>query len=267
MSTDALRTVPLDSSRMGVLSSKVVWRVFFRSFLLQASWNPQGMQNLGLAYAVYPALEQLYPDLERRAAAVRRHLAFFNTHPYLAAAMVGGVLFHEQRIARGQEGPEPVANFKAALMGPLAALGDGFFWLSLKPAAGALCAGLVPFLHAWAGVIFLAVYNAVHLPLRVRFYWLGLRLGDRVVDALAKQELPKRGAKLRALGAASAGALAAWLAIVFGRNETGPWAPALAAGCLVLGALSYWLVAKRATSYALLYFAGLIAAVTGAFLG
>ncbi len=167
----------------------------------------------------------------------------------------------------GLEGPETVANFKAALMGPLAALGDGFFWLSLKPAAGALCAGLVPVLQAWAAVIFLAIYNALHLPLRVRFYCLGLRLGDRVVDALAKQDLPKRGAKLRALGAASAGALAAWLAIVFGRNETGPRAPALAAGCLVLGAVSYWLVAKRATSYALLYFAALIAAVTGAFLG
>jgi len=267
VSTDALRTVPLDSPHPGVLSAKVVWRVFFRSFLLQASWNPQGMQNLGLAYAVYPALKELYPDLDRRAAAVRRHLTFFNTHPYLAAAMVGGVLFHEQRIARGLEGPETVANFKAALMGPLAALGDGFFWLSLKPAAGALCAGLVPVLQAWAAVIFLAIYNALHLPLRVRFYCLGLRLGDRVVDALAKQDLPRRGAKLRALGAASAGALAAWLAIVFGRNETGPRAPALAAGCLVLGAVSYWLVAKRATSYALLYFAALIAAVTGAFLG
>src|SRR5258708_18591959 len=200
------------------------------------------MQNLGLAYAVYPALEELYPDVDRRAAAVRRHLTFFNTHPYLAAAMVGGGLLEEQGMARGREGPEPVANFKAGLMGPLAALGDGFFWLSLKPAAGALCAGLVPVLHAWAAVIFLAVYNAVHLPLRVRFYWLGLGLGDRVVDALAKQDLPRRGAKLRALGAANAGAPAAWPGIVFGRKENCPWAPALAARCLGLGGASFWFV-------------------------
>ena len=41
-------------------------RVFLRSLFLQACWNPQGMQNLGLAYALYPALERLYPDPEQR---------------------------------------------------------------------------------------------------------------------------------------------------------------------------------------------------------
>ena len=111
----------------------VLWRVFARSMFLQASWNPQGMQNLGLAYALFPALERLYPDPAAQMVVVRRHLAFFNTHPYVAAAIVGGVLFHEERIARGEESPERVTQFKAALMGPLAALGDGFFWLSLKP--------------------------------------------------------------------------------------------------------------------------------------
>ena len=29
------------------------WRVFRRSLFLQASWNPKGMQNLGLAWALY----------------------------------------------------------------------------------------------------------------------------------------------------------------------------------------------------------------------
>jgi PTS system mannose-specific IID component len=224
------------------------------------------MQNLGLAYALYPALCHLYPDRERQIAAVRRHLVFFNTHPYVAAAILGGVLFHEQRIARNEESPERVVAFKAALMGPLAALGDGFFWLSLKPALGALCAALVPVFHAWAAVLFLVLYNVVHLTLRARFFWIGLNLGDRLVEAIAKTDLPRRGARLRALGAASAGALAAWLAIVFGRNEAGHWAPLLAGGCLVLGAISYWLAARRATYYAVLYFAALLAAVAGAFL-
>ena len=266
MSTDALRSVSLEHARASSLPASILWRVFLRSFLLQASWNPQGMQNLGLAYALYPALTHLYPDRERQVAAVRRHLVFFNTHPYVAAAILGGVLFHEQRIARNEESPERVVAFKAALMGPLAALGDGFFWLSLKPALGALCAALVPVFHAWAAVLFLVLYNVVHLTLRARFFWIGLNLGDRLVEAVAKTDLPRRGARLRALGAASAGALAAWLAIVFGRNEAGHWAPLLAGGCLALGAISYWLVARRATNYAVLYFAALLSAVAGAFL-
>jgi PTS system mannose-specific IID component len=244
----------------------VLLHVFLRSLFLQASWNPAGMQNLGLAYAVFPALRRLYPEQAAREAAVRRHLVFFNTHPYVAAAIVGGVLYHEQRIARGEETPDKVVAFKAALMGPLAALGDGFFWLSLRPAVGAVCAALVPVLHAWAAVLFLVLYNTVHLFLRARLYWQGLSLGDRLVEAVARANLPSLGARLRAVAAASAGGLAAFLATTFGRNAGGPHAPLLAAGCLVLGVVSYLLVHRRVPNYVVLYLAAGLACAAGAFL-
>jgi PTS system mannose-specific IID component len=244
----------------------VLLRVFLRSLALQASWNPKGMQNLGLAYAVFPALEQLYPDRKALEAAVQRHLVFFNTHPYVAAAIVGGVLYHEQRIARGEEPPDKVVAFKAALMGPLAALGDGFFWLSLKPAVGAICAALVPVLHAWAALLFLFLYNLVHFTLRARFYWMGLVLGDRLVEAIARANLPTRGARLRSLAAAFAGGLAAWLAVDLGRTAGGDHAPWLVAGCLVLGVVSYILVQQRVPNYVVLYLAAGLACAAGAFL-
>lgn len=254
-----------------VLTGWVLLKVFARSLFLQASWNPQGMQNLGLAYALYPALRVLYREPQAQMAAVRRHLIFFNTHPYVAAAIVGGVLFHEERIARGEETPERVTSFKAALMGPLAALGDGFFWLSLKPAVGAVCAALVPLLDGLgygllAPVLFLVLYNAVHFSLRLKLYWLGLKLGDRLVEAVAKANLPMRGAKLRAVAAMSAGGLAAYLALDFGVRYGGDFAPVVASGCLAMGGLAYGLVARRVSQYAVLYLAALIAGVAGAFL-
>ena len=248
------------------LSRGVLWSVFLRSFFLQASWNPQGMQNLGLAYALYPALRQLYPEGPRRDEAVRRHLAFFNTHPYVAAAIVGGVLYHEQRIATGEESADKVVAFKAALMGPLAALGDGFFWLSLKPAVGALCAASVPLLHEWAAVLFLVLYNGVHFTLRGRLYWVGLQLGDRLVESVARARLPARGARLRAVAAACAGGLAAWLATTFGAHAGGHRGVLLAAGCMGLGGVGYLLVARRVPGYGVLYLAAGLAALAGAFL-
>ncbi|MBJ6760033.1 PTS system mannose/fructose/sorbose family transporter subunit IID [Myxococcaceae bacterium JPH2] len=248
------------------LPAHVLLRVFLRSLFLQASWNPKGMQNLGLAYAVYPALERLYPAGPAREEAVRRHLVFFNTHPYVAAAIVGGVVNHEQRIARGEESPDRVVAFKAALMGPLAALGDGFFWLSLKPAVGAVCATLVPLLGVWAVALFLVLYNLVHVLLRVRLYWLGLFLGDRLVEAVARVNLPTKGARLRAVAAASAGGLAAWLAVSFGAAAGGENAPFLAAGCLALGIASYVLVTRRVPNYVVLYLAAGLACAAGAFL-
>ncbi len=242
------------------------WRVFRRTLFLQASWNPKGMQNLGLAWAVYPALCWLYPDREARQAALLRHLSPFNTHPYVAAAIVGGVLFHEERIARGEEGPERVEAFKRALMGPLAALGDGFFWLSLKPAVGALCCALVPLLGAWAAVLFVVLYNVVHLQQRVKLFRLGVHTGDRLVEAVAHERLPLWGARLRAVASACAGGIAASLALQFGTQQGGWAGPLLAAACLSMGALAYGLVARGVSTYLLLVLAGLLAGVAGAFL-
>lgn len=248
------------------LSAWTLLRVFARSFFLQASWNPQGMQNLGLAYALFPALKRLYPEKEKQMAAVRRHLVFFNTHPYVAAAIVGGVLFHEEKIARGEEKEDRVVAFKAALMGPLAALGDGFFWLSLKPAVGALCAALVPVLDAWAAVLFLFLYNFVHLFFRARFYFLGLRLGDRLVDEVARAKLPQRGARLRAIAAASAGGLAGYLAVRYGMELAPQHGIPLAAGCLLTGGLAYGLVNRGVPNLLLLYLAAALAVLAGAIL-
>src|SRR5690606_13799238 len=58
------RAATLDRAEGNVepsLGAGILARVFLRSLLLQASWNPRGMQNLGFAYAMWPALEHLYP--------------------------------------------------------------------------------------------------------------------------------------------------------------------------------------------------------------
>lgn len=253
-------------SESGQLPLGTLLRVFFRSLFLQASWNPRGMQNLGLAYALFPALQRLYPAREAQTAAVRRHLAFFNTHPYVAAAIVGGVLFHEERIARGEEPPETVVAFKAALMGPLAALGDGFFWLSLRPAVGAFCAALVPWLGAWAVVVFLIAYNLVHLTFRARLYVMGLTQGDRLIEGISRANLPARGAKLRTVAAASAGGLAAWLAVDFGSRAASAAALWLTLGCLLAGVGAYHLVGWKRSPYVALYVVAGLAGLAGALL-
>jgi len=203
------------------LPASVLVRVFLRSLLLQASWNRRGMQNLGVAYALWPALERLYPDPGRRAAAAARHLAFFNTHPYLAPAILGGALRHEVRVARGEEPAEAVERFKAALMGPFAAVGDSFFWLSLRPFAGMWAALLAPWIGLWAVALFLVLYNVPHLILRVRLFVAGWRGGDRVVEQVARAGLPKWGARLRRTSAVGGGA-----AVVVGVHLlTGPGLP------------------------------------------
>src|SRR5205807_6838860 len=90
-------------------------RVFLRSLFLQAAWNPRGMQNVGFADAIGPALAELYPDPAERARATARHLEFFNCHPYLAAAILGGAVRLEERVAGGEAPPQSVSSFKSTL--------------------------------------------------------------------------------------------------------------------------------------------------------
>jgi PTS system mannose-specific IID component len=102
--------------------------------------------------------------------------------------------------------------------------------------------------------------------LRARLYWMGLHLGDGLVDALAKDNLPGLGSHLRAVAAACAGGLAGYLALDFGANQAGVQGLELAAGCLGVGVLAYWLAGKQLPGYALLYFAAALAGVAGAML-
>ena len=54
--------------------------VAWRSTFLQGSWNYERMQNLGWAFSLIPAIKKLYTTKEDRAAALTRHMEFFNTH-------------------------------------------------------------------------------------------------------------------------------------------------------------------------------------------
>ena len=67
-------------------------KVWWRSTFLQGSWNYERMQNLGWAYSLIPAIKKLYKKEEDRSAALERHLEFFNTHPYVAAPIIGVTL-------------------------------------------------------------------------------------------------------------------------------------------------------------------------------
>lgn len=180
-------------------------RVFWRCLFLQAAWNRRGMQNLGFAYAMDPALRRLYPDPARRHAALGRHLGFFNCHPYMASAIVGGAIHHEELVAAGAEGEALPLRYKETLQGPLAALGDGFFWTALRPFFGTVAA-VGALLLGWPAIVAtLLVYNVIQLGLRAMLFRAGYRQGDQVVSDIARLNLPLAAERLRVAGAVLCG--------------------------------------------------------------
>ena len=184
-------------------------RTFYRSLFIQAAWNPRGMQNLGFGSAMSPSLDDLHPDREARVAAARRHLELFNCHPYAAAAIVGGAVRLEEEVSGGIGTPQDVSSFKASLAPPFAALGDGFFWLALRPAAALLAALLQPFLGLFCVAVFLVVYDSIHLAVRSWLFAAGYQKGAGILEILSRAHIPAATRALKATAAILAGTLAA----------------------------------------------------------
>ena len=159
------------------LSRWTIFRVFLRSFCIQAVMNYERMQNIGFAFAMEPAVRKLYPK-ERWNEVMGRHLKFFNSNPYLSSAILGAVLNMEERHANGEIDSGSITDYKQFMMGPVAALGDSFFWTSLKPLVASIVIITALSGWLWAPVLFLVLYNFVQLAIRLYGVFVGYRVGE-----------------------------------------------------------------------------------------
>ncbi|CAG9421261.1 PTS mannose transporter subunit IID [Providencia alcalifaciens] len=139
--------------------------VFLRSNLLQGSWNFERMQALGFCYSMVPVIRRLYPDNnDDRKQAIKRHLEFFNTHPYVAAPILGVTMAMEEERANGADIDDGAINgIKVGLMGPLAGVGDPIFWGTVRPVFAALGAGIAMTGSLLGPLLFFVLFNLVRL--------------------------------------------------------------------------------------------------------
>ena len=158
-------------------------KVWWRSTFLQGSWNYERMQILGWAYALIPAIKKLYTSKEDRAAALERHLEFFNTHPYVAAPIIGVTLALEEEKANGAEiDNTAIQGVKIGMMGPLAGIGDPVFWFTVRPILGALGASLAMAGNVMGPILFFVLWNLI----RMAFLWYTQELGYKAGSEITK---------------------------------------------------------------------------------
>ncbi|CEI80391.1 PTS mannose transporter subunit IID [Oceanobacillus oncorhynchi subsp. incaldanensis] len=160
--------------------------IWWRSTFLQGSWNYERMQNGGWAFSMIPAIKRLYQTKEDRAAALQRHLEFFNTHPYVASPIIGVTLALEEERANGAPvDNKAIQGVKVGMMGPLAGIGDPIFWFTLRPILGSLAASLAVTGNILGPIIFFVAWNLI----RMGFLWysqeLGYKAGEKITDDLS----------------------------------------------------------------------------------
>ena len=207
------------------------------------------MQGLGFAYAIAPlAVAKGEPGHPETSALLDRHLQRFNTHPYLAAPIIGSIgrLEAENRFTE-------TPDLKNALMGPYAAIGDSFFWGALRPfsSIAAVCLAIMGIFLA--PILFLVLYNPVHLWVRVRGFITGWRQGQNAIEFIRRLDLPEMSKRIRWCSTILLGG-AAYLA-----STAGPFhdllQPGLAGqvGGLLVVLASYLAVRKGISPLAILY--------------
>ncbi|WP_166996412.1 PTS system mannose/fructose/sorbose family transporter subunit IID [Paramicrobacterium fandaimingii] len=195
---------------------KEIRTLTWRGLLLQGAFNYERFQNLGFWWILRPMLDRLYPDEKSRAAAYRRHLAYFNTHPWTLGPITGIVATMERRRASGDEAvsDEAITSVKVGLMAPLAGIGDSLVFGTIRPIFSAVCAALAVNGNPLGPILFVLGLFAIQMGMRFWGTSLGYRTGMRFLDRLGGSELDRLKEGATVVGLAVTGALVATLLTV-----------------------------------------------------
>lgn len=167
-------------------------RSFIYSNFQQASFNYERMHALAFCVDMIPAIKRLYHTKEEQAAALKRHLTFFNVTPAVCGPVTGVTMAMEEARANGADIDDgTIQSLKVGLMGPLCGVGDPLIWGTLRPIAAALGASLALTGSVLGPLVFFLLFNVVRLALK----WFGLTYGYRsglnIVKDLSGNVLPK----------------------------------------------------------------------------
>ncbi|MBS4689497.1 PTS mannose/fructose/sorbose transporter family subunit IID [Aeromonas sobria] len=186
------------------LTKQDINRFAWRSLLLQASFNYERMQASGWLYGLLPALQKIHTNPRDLSRAMKGHMGFFNTHPFLVTFVMGIVLAME----RSKQNVNSIQSTKIAVGAPLGGIGDAMFWLTLLPICGGIGADLALQGSIMGAVFFFLLFNVVHFGLRFGLAHYAYRMGVAAIPVI-KANTRKVGHAASIVGMTVIGALVA----------------------------------------------------------
>jgi fructoselysine and glucoselysine-specific PTS system IID component len=168
------------------VTKKELNKVFWRSLTMEYSWNYERQAHMGFCYSIIPILKKVYQGPEL-SAALQRHMEFFNTTPHISTLILGITAAMEEENAKNETFDTAAINgIKASLMGPLAGIGDSFFWGTLRLIATGIGTSLALKGNVLGPILFLLVFNVPHMLLRYLANNWGYKVGTDLLTKLEK---------------------------------------------------------------------------------
>ena len=167
-------------SRGVLIRSWLIWLFFSHS-----TYNYERLQGLGFAHAMTPIIKALYKTKEDIAAALKRHLVFFNTEPQVGAIVHGVVIAMEEQRSSGQEVTDEAINgIKSGLMGPLSGLGDSITQGMITPILLALGISLASEGNLAGPILYVLLEGGAIISMSYILWMQGYRWGRAAVERL-----------------------------------------------------------------------------------
>lgn len=190
---------------------KFINSMFFRSFLLEACYNYERQQALGFCLQMEPAIKRFYKDKNDQAKALERHMAIFNTTPHISSTIGCICAAMEKEASCNKDFDVSTINsVKVGLMGPLAGLGDSFFWGTFRVIAAGVAISLCQQKNPLGPIIFLILFNIPHLLVRYFGAKYGYLLGTKLMTNIKENDIIKTISKASTIvGVMVVGAMAA----------------------------------------------------------
>lgn len=167
------------------------------------------LMSLGFCHAMTPIINRLYKTKEERAAALKRHMVFFNTENNWGAFIPGITCSMEEEKANdGAISEEMINSVKIGLMGPLAGIGDTITQGLIKTVLLAIFVDMTlkgniaaPFIYAFLMAVYIGVMGYFT-------FFSGYRLGQNVLSKITDVSIMRKITNsLSILGLIIAGAM------------------------------------------------------------
>lgn len=208
------------------LTDRDLRRVFWRSFMLDSSWNYERQQNIGYSFGIVPVIEKVYePGSEKQQRAYARSLDFMAITPQLSTLLMGiDAAMEEENAANDDFDDSAITAVKTSLMGPLAGIGDSLIAGTLRVIGTGIAIGFAQQGSPIGAILLLLIFNIPGLLIR----WFGLKLGYQygstfITDAAKGGVMEKVTYAVSVVGlAAIGGMVASYVALAC----PSPWAPA-----------------------------------------
>ena len=154
-----------------------------------ANYNFERLMALGMCEVMIPIFRSLGIVDEKLCEGLKRHMVFYNTNPYPGAMIMGVMAAMEEAKANDDSLPaETINDFKIAMMGPFAGMGDSLFWATWHPIVLTISAYMaVKYSMLGFFLCYLIAVEAI-LGTYYPFIW-GVKFGTNIVEQIRTSQL------------------------------------------------------------------------------